>query len=111
MRRVALEDAPLGDKAILKGQSVVMIYASANRDEEVFVDPHSFRVDRTPNDHISLGFGSHYCLGANLARMEIRATLRRILERLPEIRLAKGASPVFSQSALIDGIERMQVEW
>ena len=111
MRRVALEDAPLGDKTILKGQSVVMIYASANRDEEVFVDPHSFRVDRTPNDHISLGFGSHYCLGANLARMEIRATLRRILERLPEIRLAKGASPVFSQSALIDGIERMQVEW
>ena len=88
-----------------------MVYASANRDAEVFDDPQSFRVDRSPNDHISLGFGSHYCLGANLARMEIRATLRQILERLPEIRLKEGASPVFSQSALIDGIEEMPVEW
>ncbi|MEE8166938.1 MAG: cytochrome P450 [Myxococcota bacterium] len=111
MRRVALEDASLGDQMIHKGQSVVMIYASANRDEEVFDDPQSFRVDRTPNDHLSFGLGPHFCLGANLARMEIRATLRRILERLPAIRLARGAEPAFTKSALIDGIEEMPVEW
>jgi len=88
-----------------------MVYASANRDEEVFDDPQSFRLDRTPNDHLSFGFGSHHCLGANLARMEIRITLSRILEQLPAIRLAEGAKPVFTQSALIDGIEEMPVEW
>ena len=111
MRRVALEDATLGGQTILKGQSVVMVYASANRDEEVFDDPQSFRLDRTPNDHLSFGFGSHHCLGANLARMEIRITLSRILEQLPAIRLAEGAKPAFTQSALIDGIEEMPVEW
>jgi cytochrome P450 len=111
MRRVALEDATLSGQVIRKGESVVMVYASANRDETVFDDPQLFRVDRTPNDHLSLGFGSHYCLGANLARMEIRATLERILERLPEIRLAKGTDPTFTPSALIDGIEEMPVEW
>ena len=88
-----------------------MVYASANRDEEVFDDPQSFRLDRTPNDHLSFGFGSHHCLGANLARMEIRITLSRILEQLPAIRLAEGAKPAFTQSALIDGIEEMPVEW
>ena len=111
MRRVALEDATLGGQTILKGQSVVMVYASANRDEEVFDDPQSFRLDRKPNDHLSFGFGSHHCLGANLARMEIRITLSRILEQLPAIRLAEGAEPAFTQSALIDGIEEMPVEW
>ncbi len=111
MRRVALEDAALGDQTIRRGESVVMIYASANRDEKVFDDPQSFRVDRTPNEHLSLGFGPHYCLGANLARMEIRATLRRILERLPGMRLAVGSKPAFTQNALIDGIEKMPVEW
>jgi cytochrome P450 len=111
MRRVALEDATIGEQMIRKGESVVMIYASANRDEAAFDDPHTFRVDRTPNEHLSLGWGPHYCLGANLARMEIRATLQRVLERLPEIRLAKGAAPTFTPSALIDGIEEMPVEW
>jgi cytochrome P450 len=111
MRRVALQDATLGAQTILKGQSVVMVYAAANRDEAVFDDPQSFRVDRTPNEHLSFGFGSHHCLGANLARMEIRTTLGRILEQLPGIRLVEGAEPVFTQSALIDGIEEMPVEW
>lgn len=111
MRRVALEDATLAGQAIRNGESVVMVYASANRDEAVFYDAQSFLVDRTPNEHLSLGFGPHYCLGANLARMEIHLTLQRILERLPEIRLAKGAEPTFTPSALIDGIEEMPVEW
>jgi len=111
MRRVALEDTTLSGQKIRAGESVVMVYASANRDETVFEDPHSFRVDRSPNEHLALGFGPHYCLGANLAKMEIRTTLERVLARLPNLRLAEGSEPVFTPSALIDGIESMPVEW
>jgi cytochrome P450 len=111
MRRVALRDTSLRDRKILEGQSVVMVYASANRDEAVFDEPHRFRVDRQPNEHLAFGFGPHYCLGANLARMEIRVVLRKILQRLPGIRLADGARPVETPSALIDGLEELHVEW
>ena len=111
MRRVALRDTSLGDRKILEGQSVVMVYASANRDEAVFDDPHRFRVDRSPNEHLAFGFGPHYCLGANLARMEIRTVLRRILQRLPGIRLADGGRAVPTPSALIDGLDELPVEW
>jgi len=111
MRRVALRDTTLGNRKILEGQSVVMVYASANRDEAVFDEPHSLRVDRSHNEHLAFGFGPHYCLGANLARMEIRVVLRKVLERLPEIRLAEGGRAVPTPSALIDGLLEMPVEW
>jgi cytochrome P450 len=111
MRRVALRDSELRNRKILEGQSVVMVYASANRDEAVFDEPHRFRVDRDPNEHLAFGFGPHFCLGANLARMEIRVVLRRILERLPDIRLADGAAAVPTPSALIDGLDELPVEW
>jgi cytochrome P450 len=111
MRRVALRDATLSGQTIREGESVVMVYASANRDESVFESPHSFRVDRTPNEHLSLGFGPHYCLGANLAKMEIRVALERVLARLPGLRIAAGSEPVFTPSALIDGVLSMPVEW
>lgn len=111
MRRVAMRETKLRDRTIEKGQSVVMVYASANRDEDVFDAPHEFRVDRTPNDFLSFGLGTHYCLGANLARLEIKTALRRILERLPDIRLAAGTQPVEMESALLDGLDEMLVEW
>ena len=111
MRRVAMRDTQLGERKILEGQSVVMVYASANRDEAVFDEPHSFRVDRTPNEHLAFGFGPHHCLGANLARMEIRTVLERVLARLPEIRLARGTTAVPTPSALIDGLDALPVEW
>ncbi len=111
MRRVALCDTTLGGQAIKQGESVVMVYASANRDETVFDAPFEFRVDRKPNDHLALGFGPHYCLGANLARMEIKAALGRVLARLPDLRLARGLEPVAMSSALIDGLWEMPVEW
>lgn len=111
MRRVALRDTTLRDREIREGQSVVMIYAAANRDEAVFDAPDEFRVDRTPNEHLALGIGPHYCMGANLARMEIRVVLRKILERLPELRLVPGTEPQQTHSALIDGLESLPVEW
>ncbi len=109
MRRVAMRDTVLGEQKIREGESVVMVYAAANRDPAVFDDPHSFRVDRTPNEHLAFGFGPHHCLGANLARMEIRTVLGRVLERLPGIRLAAGADVASTPSALIDGLDALPV--
>jgi cytochrome P450 len=111
MRRVAMRDTEIGERKILEGQSVVMVYASANRDEAVFDEPHRFRVDRQPNEHLAFGFGPHYCLGANLARMEVRVVLRSVLERLPHLRLADGGCAVPTPSALIDGLDELPVEW
>jgi len=111
MRRVVMRDTTLGERKILEGQSVVMVYASANRDEAVFDDPHRFRVDRSPNEHLAFGFGPHHCLGANLARMEIHTVLERVLSRLPEIQLAEGAAAVPTPSALIDGLDALPVRF
>jgi cholest-4-en-3-one 26-monooxygenase len=111
MRRVALRDTTLRERKILEGQSVVMVYASANRDEAVFEEAHRFLVDRRPNEHLAFGFGPHYCLGANLARMEVRVVLQRILERLPRLRLSEGGRAVPTPSALIDGLAELPVEW
>ncbi len=72
-RRTATDDIELRGQQIKKGDKVVMWHISANRDEEVFDDPYTFDIDRTPNEHIAFGGGGpHFCLGANLARMELR---------------------------------------
>lgn len=73
MRRTAAEDLVIGDKQIAKGDRVVLWFNSANRDAEVFADPHTFRLDRPTNEHLTFGWGIHFCLGAHLARAEIRA--------------------------------------
>ncbi len=73
MRRTALEPMTIGGKDITAGDKVVLWFSAANRDPEVFDDPHAFRIDRTPNEHLTFGWGVHFCLGAHLARAEIRA--------------------------------------
>jgi cytochrome P450 len=87
LRRTLARDARLGARELRAGESVVMIYPSANRDEARFPEPDAFRVDRTPNEHLAFGSGTHFCLGASLARMEIRCVLSRVLERMPRIAL------------------------
>ena len=88
------------DGPIKQGGKVVLYYASANRDEDVFTDPHTFDVGRTPNDHVTFGGGGeHFCLGASLARAEIKATMRQIVERLPDLELA-GNLPYGAQRRL-----------
>ncbi len=109
-RRTATRDTELRGKTIREGDKVVMYYASANRDEEVFADPHTFDVGRTPNDHVTFGGGGvHYCLGASLARAEIKATMRQVVDRLPGIQLA--APPERLTSDFVNGIKRMPVTW
>lgn len=81
MRRTALEDLTIGGKQIAKGDRVVLWFNSANRDSGVFEDPHEFRIDRTPNDHLTFGWGIHFCLGAHLARAEIRDFFKQARDR------------------------------
>lgn len=103
-RRTVLEDTAIRGQPIRAGERVVMLYQSANRDEEVFPDAERFRVDRKPNEHLAFGIGTHFCLGANLARAEIRIMYRELLRRLPDIRVAPGARPLMVASPLVRGI-------
>jgi cholest-4-en-3-one 26-monooxygenase len=107
-RRTATRDTEIRGVPIKAGDKVVMYYASANRDEDVFDDPHTFDVSRTPNDHVTFGGGGvHYCLGASLARAEIRATMRQLVDRLPDLALA--GPPARLHSDFVNGIKRMPV--
>jgi cytochrome P450 len=81
MVRTATEDIDIRDVTIAAGDKVTLWYPSANRDEESFADPFAFDVGRDPNQHITFGAGPHFCLGASLARLEVRTTLRTVLER------------------------------
>jgi len=109
-RRTATRDTELRGVPIKEGDKVVMYYASANRDEDVFPDPHRFDVGRTPNDHVTFGGGGvHYCLGASLARAEIRATMRQVVERLPDLELAGPPSRLHSD--FVNGIKTMPVRF
>lgn len=86
--RVAAHDTELGGKEIRAGQVVRVLLGSANRDPRQFSDPDSLDLERHPNRHVAFGFGTHFCVGNVLARMELRIALGRLLERLPGLRLA-----------------------
>jgi cytochrome P450 len=86
--RTATADVELGDNTIRRGDTVVLWYPSGNRDEREFPDPYRFDVGRTPNNHLTFGHGAHFCLGANLARWELRATFRALAPHLAHLELA-----------------------
>jgi cytochrome P450 len=86
--RTATVDYELRGRSIRAGDSVALFYASANRDEDVFDAPFEFRVDRHPNPHLGFGVGEHFCLGAHLARMDLRVFFRQLSERIESIELA-----------------------
>ncbi len=110
MRRTCTRGTTLGGQAMKEGDKVVLWYNSANRDETVFEDPHRFDIARTPNEHVGFGGpGPHFCLGANLARREIRVLFDRILHRLPDLEIT--GSPDRLQSNFINGIKRMPCEF
>ncbi|MFD1939193.1 cytochrome P450 [Nonomuraea mangrovi] len=109
-RRTATRDTSLRGVPIAAGEKVVTFYASANRDEEVFADPHTFDIRRTPNDHLTFGGGGpHFCLGANLARLQIMCMIRELLRRFPS---AEHTAPVQRmRSDFINGVKRMPVRF
>jgi cytochrome P450 len=109
-RRTATCDAEIRGERILKGQKVVMFYPSANRDEEVFPEPDRFDIRREPNPHVAFGGGgTHFCLGASLARLEIRCLFEAVLERLYDIELDGPVDRLHSW--FIDGPRRMPVRF
>ena len=107
--RTAAQDYELRGRKIRAGDNLMMCYWSANRDEEVFADPHSFRIDRSPNRHLAFGFGVHACLGQHLAKMEIRALFRELLARIDEIELA--GEPAWSEANFVSGLKRLPLRY
>ncbi|MBW3664414.1 MAG: cytochrome P450 [Actinobacteria bacterium] len=109
-RRTATRDTEVGGVPIAEGQKVVTYYLSGNYDEDHFDAPFEFRVDRTPNEHVTFGGGGvHFCLGSHLAKAEIGATIGSVIRRLPDIELA--GEPERLRSDFINGIKHMPVRF
>ena len=104
MCRTATADTELGGQTVRKGQQLVMMYPSANRDPRHFDDPETYDVTRSPNNHIAFGFGTHFCLGAALARLEIQIFFERLLERVDRIERIEGAPQVEMPNAFVHGL-------
>jgi cytochrome P450 family 142 subfamily A polypeptide 1 len=105
MFRTATKDVELRGKTIKQGQMIAMQYPSANRDPRIFKEPYKFDVRRDPKEekHISFGYGSHFCLGANLARLELRATLITLLKTFETISLKPGGRNEIVSSSFVRG--------
>jgi cholest-4-en-3-one 26-monooxygenase len=109
-RRTAMADYDLAGTTIRQGDKVVIWHISANRDETVFDDPFTFDIERSPNDHIAFGGGgAHFCLGANLARMELDLIFTEILDRLPD--LQSNGETEYLRSNFIGGIKHMPIKF
>ena len=107
--RTATVDYTLRGQQIRAGDSVALFYASANRDEDVFPDPFAFRLDRDPNPHLGFGVGEHFCLGAHLARLDLKVFFRQLAERLDAIELD---GPVeLLHASFVGGPKRMPIRY
>jgi cytochrome P450 family 142 subfamily A polypeptide 1 len=109
MARTATRDVDLHGRKIREGDKLLLLYPSANRDEDQFPDAATFDPARTPNDHVAFGFGTHFCLGASLARLEVEVAFETILDRLPDIRLVEPAEPASRPANFVSGYESMPV--
>jgi cytochrome P450 family 142 subfamily A polypeptide 1 len=110
MNRTATRDVELRGQAIRKGDKVLLLYKSANRDESVFEAPERFDVTRDPNPHLAFGgYGTHHCLGASLARLELRVMFEELLAALPDLELASDAPLPLRPSNFIVGLQSMPV--
>jgi cholest-4-en-3-one 26-monooxygenase len=109
MARTATRDVELRGRTIREGQKLLLLYPSANRDPAQFPDPDTFDMARTPNEHVAFGFGPHFCLGAALARLELRVAFRRLAERLPDLRLVDDAEPGHRPANFVTGYESLPV--
>jgi cytochrome P450 family 142 subfamily A polypeptide 1 len=111
MARTATRDVELRGRQIRNGQKVLLLYPSANRDEAHFRDPFTFDIERSPNEHLAFGFGTHFCLGSSLARLELRVLFEQLLERLPGIRLVDRDEPDYRPANFVSGYDAMKVAW
>ena len=109
MKRRVTQDYELRGQKLKKGDWLVMFYASANRDEEIWEDPFTFRIDRKPNPHLGFGIGEHFCLGANLARRSQRALLEELSSRVEWAELA--GEPEQIHSAFVVGLKKLPMRY
>jgi cytochrome P450 family 142 subfamily A polypeptide 1 len=109
MCRTLTADTTFHGTDLREGEKIMLMFESANFDEAVFGDPEEFRIDRNPNSHMAFGFGSHFCLGNQLARLELSMMTSRILQRLPDLRLAENASVPLRPANFVSGPEAMPV--
>jgi cytochrome P450 family 142 subfamily A polypeptide 1 len=109
MARTATRDVEFHGAQIHAGEKLLLLYPSANRDEDHFADPFRFDITRSPNDHVAFGFGPHFCLGSSLARIELRVMFEQVLERLPDLHLVDGAEPAHRPANFVSGYESMRV--
>jgi cytochrome P450 family 142 subfamily A polypeptide 1 len=112
MARTATRDAVLCGRRIRAGEKLLLLYPSANRDEDVFAEPFRFDTARDPNPHVAFGgYGPHFCLGHALARLELRVMFEELLRRLPDLELAGDEPLPRRPSSFIVGLERMPVRF
>jgi len=111
MSRTVTADVELRGQHLREGDEVMLFYPSANRDEAVFDGADTFDVRRDPNPHIAFGFGPHFCLGASLARLELKVMFREVLARLPDLHLDPGAALPVRPSNFVSGLEAMPVRF
>jgi cytochrome P450 len=109
MKRVVGQDIEFRGQKLREGENLVLFYSSANRDEAVFEDPFTFRVDRRPNPHLAFGIGEHFCLGAHLARHSQRALLAELVRRLDAIELA--GDPERIHSSFVVGLKKLPLRY
>jgi cytochrome P450 family 142 subfamily A polypeptide 1 len=108
MSRTVTREFEMHGQTMHEGDQVILMYPSANRDPAVFDDPGRFDVRRDPNPHLAFGFGPHFCMGASLARLELKVMFGELLRRLPDLHLAGEPFPRRS-SNFISGPETMPV--
>jgi cytochrome P450 family 142 subfamily A polypeptide 1 len=111
MARTVTRDLEMRGQQLHEGDQVMLFYPSANRDETVFADPDRLDVTRDPNPHLAFGFGPHFCLGASLARLELKVMFTEVLRRLPDLELATDDPLEFRASNFISGPEAMPVRF
>lgn len=105
--RGALEDVQVGDTLIRKGETVVLVYPSANRDEERFDDPHDFRIDRSPNNHLTFGIGAHTCVGNRFSRLQLKAALLELCKRIESVEYIE--DPVKTCAFLVPSFQNTRI--
>jgi cytochrome P450 family 142 subfamily A polypeptide 1 len=108
MARTATRDVKIGSQSVAEGDKLLLLYPSANRDEDVFAEASTFAIDRAPNDHVAFGFGTHFCLGASLARLELTCMVDHLLRRLPDLEVAQD-EPAARPANFVSGYEHLQV--
>jgi cytochrome P450 len=109
MKRVVADDVDFHGQQLCKGDNVVLFYASANRDETIFDDPFTFRIDRAPNPHLAFGIGEHFCLGSHLARASQRALLSELVGRIDSFEIA--GEPERIASSFVVGLKKLPLRY